>query len=366
MSNIVRLARYQTNSYRINFRLQTLSQAPYSCFASHKIETNNQMHSKPVCLAVDTKRNISFAAIAVNIQNTISKSDTVAVLQNALIDYHDFTHLPWWASIITYTFLLRLTLLPLQVYTLKLHARIDRIMKHDLPNINKKVTREVNSAVVRLNLNKNRAQLAHMFGIKTELKKAYIRDNCHPFKTAIVLWLQIPLWLCQSVAIRNIATLRPDPNSVRAMIVLAQLGVGGFLWVPSLIEPDLAYILPVWLGLINLANIELMQLEKKGGPSSKLSNIATGFVRLLSIAMIPICASVPSCLAVYWCTSSTMAFATNLALLSPRAKRLFGIPTNTSYHMEQPYRTIAQRFVEKMNSRKSWCRRVILRRQPNN
>lgn len=364
MSNIVRIARYQTYNYRINFRVQTVSQAPYSCFAAQQIDANNHIHSKPVCFAIDTRRNKSFAAIAANIQTTLSQSDSVAVLQNALIEYHDFTNLPWWASIITYTFLLRLILLPLQVYTLKIHARIDRIMKHDLPIINAKVTREVNSATVRFKFNKNRAELAHMFGMKTELKELYIRDNCHPFKTAIVLWLQIPLWLCQSVAIRNIASLRPDPNSVRAMIVLAQISVGGVLWIPSLIAPDVSYILPLWLGLINLANIELMQLEKKGGPKLKLAIAATAFGRCISILTIPICASVPSCLAVYWCTSSTMALATNLALLSPRVKRLLRIPTNTTYHMEQPYRTIAQRFVEQMTKRKSWCSRVILRTQP--
>lgn len=36
--------------------------------------------------------------------------------------------------------------------------------------------------------------------IITEL---YIRDNCHPFKATLLVWVQIPMWVCVSLALRN-------------------------------------------------------------------------------------------------------------------------------------------------------------------
>lgn len=36
--------------------------------------------------------------------------------------------------------------------------------------------------------------------VVTEL---YVRDNCHPFKATLLLWVQIPMWVCVSLALRN-------------------------------------------------------------------------------------------------------------------------------------------------------------------
>lgn len=40
----------------------------------------------------------------------------------------------------------------------------------------------------------------NMRRIVTEL---YVRDNCHPFKATLLLWVQIPMWVCVSLALRN-------------------------------------------------------------------------------------------------------------------------------------------------------------------
>lgn len=36
--------------------------------------------------------------------------------------------------------------------------------------------------------------------VVTEL---YVRDNCHPFKATLLLWVQVPMWVCVSLALRN-------------------------------------------------------------------------------------------------------------------------------------------------------------------
>lgn len=84
-----------------------------------------------------------------------------------------------------------------------------------------------------------------------------IRNNCHPAKTLIVLWVQIPLWIFLSMALRNMVYGLPDPANLHAQIILTQLSLGGVGWIPNLTEVDSSYILPVVLGLTNLAVIEV-------------------------------------------------------------------------------------------------------------
>jgi inner membrane protein COX18 len=47
------------------------------------------------------------------------------------------------------------------------------------------------------------------------------------------------------------------PLIVAAMVTCMELSVGGFGWIPNLLVPDESLILPVFLGLINLAIVEV-------------------------------------------------------------------------------------------------------------
>lgn len=84
-----------------------------------------------------------------------------------------------------------------------------------------------------------------------------MRENCHPAKTFIALWGQIPLWICQSVALRNLVRMMPDPTTLQAQIIYTEMTIGGFGWIPNLTEVDSSYILPFTLGVINLSIIEV-------------------------------------------------------------------------------------------------------------
>lgn len=300
------------------------------------------------------KRHKSFTESVSEIYLSISNSTTVSYFQNALLSFHEQTGLPWWATIIIYTVGLRLMTFPLAVYGQKIKARLYSILQTELPSMNDELKREVAIAKRKLALNDKDAYFLYKRSFNKQYRKMIERDNCHPLKTTILFWFQIPIWICHSIGIRNILSMRPDPNSYRALIAYTQMTVGGFLWIPNLIETDASYILPVLWCITNLINIELGALEKSGKPG-KFSVIVTNIFRGITIAIVPIAASVPSCLTLYWCTSSLCALAQNLIILSPKAKRTLGIPLNTQYHMDNPYRTMAHRFSERMEQRKNWC-----------
>lgn len=83
------------------------------------------------------------------------------------------------------------------------------------------------------------------------------KENCHPLKTTILLFLQIPLWISLSVAIRNMVYMLPNPT-IEAGLTFVELSVGGIAFIPNLTVPDVSYIFPLSLGIINFALVEVI------------------------------------------------------------------------------------------------------------
>lgn len=319
---------------------------------------NQTLKPPPITIQYQPHRNKSFSEAFTQIYTNVSHSTTVSYFQNAFITFHDLTGLPWWATVIIYTIGLRLATFPLAVYAQVMKAKIQNILQNEMPKMDTNLKNEVAMARKRWNLNDKETFMLYRRSFRTQYNKMIERDNCHPLKTTMLHWFQIPIWICHSIGIRNIITIQPDPQSVKAIQTFGQLTVGGCLWLPNLIDADTSYVLPAIWCITNLINIELGALERTG-PPSKLATTFTGIFRVITIVVAPIAATVPSCLTLYWCTSSICALGQNLILLSPRAKRLFGIPTNTIHHMDRPYRTLAIRFAEQMQRRKNWCTSLL-------
>jgi inner membrane protein COX18 len=61
----------------------------------------------------------------------------------------------------------------------------------------------------------------------------------------------------QSFALRNMLFMMPNPEDTTAQIICAEMMLGGFGWIPNLVEVDHSYILPVALGILNLTIVEV-------------------------------------------------------------------------------------------------------------
>lgn len=161
----------------------------------------------------------------------------------------------------------------------------------------------------------------------------------------VILLGQIPLWIVQSMAIRNLLTLLPNPSDITAQVAYTELTVGGFMWIPNLTQVDASFILPVALGVVNLTIIEC-QTRMRTRPPGRIQKITTNFFRGLSVLMVPVACSVPSGLSFYWFLSSIYGLGQCLLIMSPRFKRIVGIPKMPS-EVDQPYRRIYQSFFNK-------------------
>lgn len=315
-------------------------------------------HALPAVHSKISARYFSVQAFFGGIYTEISNSTCVHLCQQNLINFHDYTGLPWWATIIVTTIVLRTIITsPLTVYTNKIAIRLEQIGA-EMPPIVAELKMETAQAKHLYNLSDRDTQRLFRHNVKLQWDKLVVRENCHPAKLLIVLWTQIPLWVCQSMAIRNMLNMLPDPNSIDAQIIYALLTVGGFGWIHNLTAVDSTLILPVTFCLLNLANIELTTLTKSSEPG-RLQNALTIIFRIFAIGLVPVAASVPSCLTLYWTTSSAFSLAQNLLLVSPRVKRVLRIPATSKDHMDTPYRTIAARFSKKMQNRRDYVLKLL-------
>ncbi|XP_047533713.1 cytochrome c oxidase assembly protein COX18, mitochondrial [Vanessa atalanta] len=300
-------------------------------------ETNhNNLFKKKTLLGNINKRNISIESVVKWQEQTymsISNSSLVNVIQDGLLYFHDTTGLTWSATIITSTILVRaLMTLPLSVYQNYILAKVENIGL-ELRDLSNELKKETAIAKKMYSLSDKQAMILYKRSLKKQWKKLIERDNCHPLKATLVIWLQLPIWVCMSFALRNLVNMHPSSPS--AMITFMELQNGGFGWIPNLTESDHSLILPLTFGIANIAIIEVQRLSKLREPS-KIYNIFTNVFRVFSIAMIPVAASVPSCMCLYWTTSSVFGLAQNLSLLSPTLRRKLKIPEAPS-ELEHPY-----------------------------
>lgn len=188
---------------------------------------------------------------------TVANSAPVHCVQDCLVVVHDYTGLPWWATIILSTVACRTAItLPLAIYSNRVSAKLENITG-EMPAIIEELKKEAAFARTKFQWTDAQTRIVYNRSVKKQWTKLIVRENCHPLKTLIVLWGQIPLWIVQSAALRNLLAMMPNPAALQAQIVYSELMVGGFGWIPNLCEPDGSLIIPVTLGLLNLAIIEV-------------------------------------------------------------------------------------------------------------
>ncbi|KAJ1555611.1 Cytochrome c oxidase assembly protein cox18, mitochondrial [Cladochytrium tenue] len=94
---------------------------------------------------------------------------------------------------------------------------------------------------------------------KAKVRQLYRQHRCHPLQTFLLPWVQIPLFVTASLALRSLAAYPlPSIFGIRSREVPASgLDEGGILWFVDLTAPDPTLLLPVAIGIANWANIEV-------------------------------------------------------------------------------------------------------------
>ncbi|OXU30250.1 hypothetical protein TSAR_008820 [Trichomalopsis sarcophagae] len=259
----------------------------------------------------------------------------VHLAQNTLLNMHDFTGLPWWASITLSALMARAVItLPFSLIQMHNTGKLQSIQP-ELEQSIKLLKNEANINVSYHGWPEKLARQHYTLAVKKEWSDLVQRENCHPAKSYILVLIQLPLWFSFSIATRNLSYMLPHPD-VSAQITYMEMMVGGFGWVKNLTDVDHFLILPVTLGLLNLAVLETHNMFRIGEPT-KFDRWRIILFRFISVALVPIAAYMPAATNIYWITSSSYGLMQAFLLNSTRLRRFLGVPILTP-EMEHPYR----------------------------
>ncbi|XP_054713027.1 cytochrome c oxidase assembly protein COX18, mitochondrial-like [Uloborus diversus] len=282
-----------------------------------------------------TCRNSSWGSF----YTSLSESAPITSLQSFLIDFHNTSGLPWWAVIMLSTFGIRsLIVFPLAVHQHQVIARLANL-RVELGKLAPELNKEVNVAKNLYHWDEQTAKRVFKKNMHDYYQKFMLRDNCHPFKTVLLALLQVPVWICFSISLRNL-TYAPI-SFPGAEVVHFELKNEGTLWFTDLTVPDPIFI-PLLLVAVNVILTEMHSLRQVN-KETRLQKILVNVTRVLIIAIGAAAIVNPCSVSFYWLCSSTFGFCQNLFLLMPKARKVLRIPM-TAHDSRQPFQDIVLNF----------------------
>ncbi|NWW73998.1 COX18 protein, partial [Climacteris rufus] len=140
--------------------------------------------------------------------------------------------------------------LPLAAHQGRLLAKLENLQP-EIKGLAERLRYEVSVRGKQLGWSEKVARLHFQKNMRRLVSELYVRDNCHPFQATLLVWVQIPVWVSASLALRNCSV------GALGSEVQEQFSSGGALWFTDLTAPDSTWILPVALGLVNLLVVEV-------------------------------------------------------------------------------------------------------------
>ena len=146
-----------------------------------------------------------------------------------------------------------------------------------------------------------------------EMQQVWKKYDANPFKSFVPILINAPIFISFYFAISKMAAGVPSFQT------------GGPAMYMDLSIADPTYSLPILSSLSFLASVELGAVEGMQA-NTQQSMSMKWFLRALSVAMVPLTASFPQGVFVYWITSNTFSGFQTLVTRNKGFKSLVGIP----------------------------------------
>ena len=109
-------------------------------------------------------------------------------------------------------------------------------------------------------------------------------------------------------------------------------------------------LLSLCIGVLFMSSIQVNVLIHKVEKQSKVRNFLMYFTNGMVLFLVYLSTQAHSGIALYWASSAAVGFASNLLLVSPKAKNFFGIKMFPD-DPEKPYQTIYNNAIDKYITR---------------
>ena len=209
--------------------------------------------------------------------------------------------LPWWSAISILTITFRLAVLPLNISLIRNSARLNTV-RRDL---------ETQGAIMSNPQSTEEEKLRAAQNYSHTLKE----NKCHPLYNIISPLVMTPMFLSVFLAVERICLHDPTCR-----------GSGGIWWFHDLSSMDPTFMLPVLSAATWLLTIELGAAEAR----TELMRSFRSTMRFTAAVMVPVTASLPSGVFVYWITSNMFSLLQIYVMQRGPVRRFFRIPHRTS------------------------------------
>ncbi|KAI8817802.1 60Kd inner membrane protein-domain-containing protein [Fimicolochytrium jonesii] len=231
------------------------------------------------------------------------------------------TGLPWWATIVAGTLILRVALLPL---TFRMHRTAAKMQ--GLEPIIKPLQEEMNRAGAN---NDHDGKMAAALKMKAEFSKAGVNPLA-----GLWAFAQAPVYICVFFGLRAMA-LAPVPG----------FETGGFAWFTNLTLADPTYVLPA----IATAGM-LLTMEIGADAGRPMAGTMKNVFRVLALLGFPLTAHLPAGIFMYWIATNSFSVLQVAALKSNAIRAMLDIPavkpptsvTTTPEESEDVWRSATQ------------------------
>ncbi|CAF0766671.1 unnamed protein product, partial [Didymodactylos carnosus] len=180
-----------------------------------------------------------------------------------LMDIHNLSGLPWWATIALTTVIFRISVGCSMYY-------IQQRMSDKLEEIHHKIRNELQPQLNSLRLHATHRKVATAQQTKNEILRAtkklskakYAQENIHPGKLIILTLFQSVPWVYLTMAIRMICATEETQMTVSKE---------GILWFENIAQADPYAVLPIIFLVFGMANITFQSIKLDTTNTSKMS-----------------------------------------------------------------------------------------------
>jgi YidC/Oxa1 family membrane protein insertase len=238
------------------------------------------------------------AAVAVAGVATEHSNFVVRGVMDFIDSMHNFIGIPYWEAIVLTTIGLRFVLLPIALKTVQGSARM-AVMRPDMQKLQDAMSKDPNAGDMNVKLR-----------YQKEMQALFLKHKVNPLRAVMWPFVQFPVFIAFFMALKEMGTYFPG------------MATGGAWWFTDLTAADPYYILPLFNSISFLAMIELggdgVQLPQQ----QKFKMIMRG----LAVAMVPLTATMPQGLFVYWGANNVLSIIQTTVLKNENVRKYFDIP----------------------------------------
>ncbi|KAJ3159786.1 Mitochondrial inner membrane protein oxa1l [Geranomyces michiganensis] len=222
--------------------------------------------------------------------------------QNFIEAVYVTTGLPWWATIMVATLIIRVALIPLTLKIQRTAAKMANIAPLITP--------------LREEMDKQRkdGDMKAFQETYAKMNKIHKREGVSPLSGLLAL-AQAPIFMAFFFGLKSMAEL-PVPG----------FETGGLAWFTNLAVADPTWVLPI---VASLSMIFIMEVGAEGG-TQMASKTVKNVMRTMMLIFIPFTASLPAAIFMYWVSTNMFSLLQTLALKNPTLRAMANIPPKTT------------------------------------